>query len=371
MIRRARRRVQKKYDPSESFSSRDIRLAIQLSLGKNVDTQPQNESKLPESEEPSESKIKDIMTGKRTRKKNPVRHKATLDNQTISGETDKPAVKKPLAKTHKKNCRKNPTGMSTRPRHSVKKPKLAPEKKEKPRNSKKSTNANSPATETGNKKVREIAKSPNGRSPISCGSSGRKRQSNDMGKEIRYKGIHKLKSGTGRFRANILIDGHNYHLGDYDSALAAACSYDQARMHMMADDENDLNFDWYMPSQGNVDRNTIKREYIRMLTQVPKTGVQSRAKGSSLNLKSNRTSKSHEKESFEKQTETTQTKNVQRNQNKDDHPVSKEERLRRNSELLQHEKMMQDKWWFKSHLNADGNDTSQNAMRLLSRTKKS
>ena len=69
MRRRATRRVQKKYDPSESFSSRDIRLAIQLSLGKNVDTQPQNESKLPESEEPSESKIKDIMTGKRTRKK--------------------------------------------------------------------------------------------------------------------------------------------------------------------------------------------------------------------------------------------------------------------------------------------------------------
>ena len=91
MRRRATRRVQKKYDPSESFSSRDIRLAIQLSLDKNVDTQPQNESKLPESEEPSESKIKDIMTGKRTRKKNPVRHKATLDNQTISGETDKPA----------------------------------------------------------------------------------------------------------------------------------------------------------------------------------------------------------------------------------------------------------------------------------------
>ena len=119
-----------------------------------------------------------------------------------------------------------------------------------------------------------------------------------MGNKIKYKGVHKLETSTERFRANICIDGHNYHLGDYDSALAAACSYDQARMHMMPDDENELNFDWYMPSHGNVDRNTIKREYIRMLTQVPKAGPQSRAKGSSLNLKSSRTSKSHEKESL-------------------------------------------------------------------------
>ena len=81
MRRRATRRVQKKYDPSESFSSRDIRLAIQLSLGKSVATQPQNESKLPEPEEPSESKVKDSAAGKGTRKKNPVRHKGRLDNK--------------------------------------------------------------------------------------------------------------------------------------------------------------------------------------------------------------------------------------------------------------------------------------------------
>ena len=368
MRRRATRRVQKKYDPSESFSSRDIRLAIQLSLGKSVARESQNESKLPEPEEPSESKVKDSAAGKGTRKKNPVRHKGRLDEQTTSGENGKPAGKKLLAKTNKKKFRKNPTGMSTRPRHTVKKPKLAPEKKEKPSNSKVSTKTNSAVTKTG--KIHEIAKTPNERSPISCGSSGRKRLSNDMGNKVKYKGVHKLETSTERFRANICIDGHNYHLGDYDSALAAACSYDQARMHMMPDDENELNFDWYMPSHGNVDRNTIKREYIRMLTQVPKAGPQSRAKGSSLNLKSSRTSKSHEKESLEKQIETTQTKKVQRNQNKNDHPVSKAERLRRNSELLKHEKMMQDKWWFKNHLNANGNNSSQDAMRLLSRTKR-
>ena len=49
MRRRISRRAQKKYDPSVTFSSKDIRLAISLSLGKkpNIAKAPKEPLKLP------------------------------------------------------------------------------------------------------------------------------------------------------------------------------------------------------------------------------------------------------------------------------------------------------------------------------------
>ena len=368
MQRRVKRRVQKKYDPSESFSSRDIRLAIQLSLGKSVETQQKNESKLPASSDPSETKINDTALNRKKKRINAVEHKSRSDKKDTSVETDDSVVNKTLAKKQKK-VRKNPTGISTRPRRNIKKKKLAPEKKEKPSDVKKATNAKFAVKETEEKNIREAVKTPGSGSPMLGGSSGRKRQSSDIGEEMKYKGIRKLEGTTGRFRANLSVDGHNYHLGDYDSALGAACSYDQARIHMIDDDEKELNFDWYMPSQGNVGRNIIKKEYIRMLTHVSKTGPQSRAKGSKLSLKSNRISQLHAKEALENIIETTQTEKTERNKNEDKESVSKEEQMRRNSELLQQEKIRQDKWWFKNYLNDEENTYTQGAMNLLSRTK--
>ena len=83
-------------------------------------------------------------------------------------------------------------------------------------------------------------------------------------------GIKKLNTGSGRYRASIVYNKQKYNLGDYDSTLGAACSYDQAKLHIFNDckvSDTMLNFDWYAPNSSYEDTNTIRNEYIRMITK--------------------------------------------------------------------------------------------------------
>lgn len=294
MRRRISRRAQKKYDPSVTFSSKDIRLAISLSLGKkpNIAKAPKEPLKLPlkksspkvlnKKKDKNENNIKLYSNGCNASKSKTHAGRVTKSNNNY---TNRKSNNNNTKRKRHKNSSNN--GVKKKRKGQIKN--YASEKVKivvkKVRPSKVAIKKNSrcklqtPKTPPRRKTIY------NHNTSIIGSSSGRavKKLINNNGFDM-YKGVKKIKTGTGRYRASLVFHGGKYKLGDYDSSIGAACSYDQARINILNGgnvDDNDLsslNFDWYMPKTNYSNIEIIRCEYIRMLTKKKASSSNHRSK---------------------------------------------------------------------------------------------
>jgi len=243
MKRRASRRTQKKYDPSETFSTKDILMAIRLSLGKEP---PKRKITLglPLTKVTARASLnvkhseKKVTTIKRLSNKSTMQKKNIVIKRKDTGKDTNKIIKcnnnnnninDSSNKRKRKIRRTTSTTDTSNSRHNKLKQKktqsdmqkVAKKQKVLKKNNVHNKNPLLLATPDSKKKNKLRHNLLSSISSSNTGRSGRLNiDSIDKGmEEGRYKGMIKLKTGTGRYRASLSSDGNKYNLGDYDSLI--------------------------------------------------------------------------------------------------------------------------------------------------------
>ena len=379
MKRRASRRTQKKYDPSETFSTKDILMAIRLSLGKeppkrkitlglpltkvtaraslNVQHSEKKVTTIKRVSNKSTMQKKNIVikrkdTGKDTNKIIKCNNNNNNNNNiNDSSNKRKRKIRRTTATTDTSNSRHNKLKQKKTQSDMQKVAKKQKVVKKNNVNNKNPLLLATPDSKKKNKLGHNLLSS------ISSSNTGRGGRLNidsiDKGmEEGRYKGMTKLKTGTGRYRASLSSDGNKYNLGDYDSLIGAACSYDKAGINIVNDveDGNDyisLNFDWFMPKTNFHDRKVIRDEYIRMITKKKARSSYARSKSPVVDPSSKQTSMKKFTNNSRRSFVDDETHNVEAR--KMIKRMQEEDLIKREKERNELEELQRKNWWFNTY----------------------